>query len=146
MQRTRHRKRHWPRPSKARALVLLLGALLTSLTAADVLAQGSPHVPTEEQLRQRQGGAKHDDERDYQRESVNSVGQSAVNAAAWVKQRLSSLYITPARLLAGLGVLGLLFTWNKNKKKMPWAVLTVFSWLLLIFGVCAIFFSWPHMN
>ena len=110
-------------------------------------AQGRPpHVPTEEELRQRLGGAKHDAPREYQRESVHSFGQQTRDAAAWVKERLAGLHVTPARLLLGLGILGILFCWNKNKKLVRWAVLSVFSVLLLIAGVAAMAFDWPYMN
>ena len=110
-------------------------------------AQGrAPHVPTEEELRQRLGGAKHDAPREYQRESVHSFGQQARDAAAWVKERLAGLHVTPARLLLGLGLLGILVCWNKNKKLVRWAVLSVFSGLLLAAGVAAMVFNWPYMN
>jgi hypothetical protein len=110
-------------------------------------AQGrAPHVPTEEELRQRLGGAKHDAPREYQRESVHGFGQQARDAAAWVKERLAGLHVTPARLLLGLGLLGILVCWNKNKKLVRWAVLSVFSGLLLIAGAAAMVFDWPYMN
>lgn len=105
-----------------------------------------PHVPTEEELRLQRGGAKPDTPQEYQRESVNSFGQRARDAAGWVKERLSGLHITPARLLLGLGVLGILVCWNKNKKKTQWAVLSLASFLLVIAGVVAMVFSWPYMN
>jgi hypothetical protein len=125
-----------------RSLIVLAALqLLPAVSAAQ-----TPHVPTEEQLRQRLGGAKHDADREYQRESVHSFGQSARDAATWVKERLAGLHITPARLMVGLGVLGLLYTSNKNKKKVFWLALLLVSLLLAVFGVAAMIFSWPHMN
>ena len=119
--------------------LLLLGGVASA-------QERPPHVPSEEELRQRLGGAKHDAPREYQRESVHGFGQQARDAAAWVKERLAGLHVTPARLLLGLGLLGILVCWNKNKKLVRWAVLSVFSGLLLIAGVTAMVFDWPYMN
>ena len=80
--------------------------------------------------------------RSYQRDSVESFGGRALRAAAWVKDRLSGFHVTPARLLAGLGLLGVLITWNKNKRKRGWAALAAVSWLLLFGGAAAILTGW----
>jgi hypothetical protein len=127
--------------SICRTIGLVVLVVMPAVSAAQ-----SPHVPTEEELRRRLGGAKHDADSEYQRESVHSFGQSARDAATWVKERLAGLYITPARLMVGLGVLGLLYTWNKNKKKLVWVVVFVLSVLLAVFGVAAMVFHWPYMN
>jgi hypothetical protein len=125
-------------------LLLFLSLLLAGTTA--LAQERPPHVPTEEQLREKLEGKRSDLDRDYQRESVHSIGQRAQQAASWVRERLSSLHITPARLLLGLGILGIFYTWNKNKKKVQWAVLSTFSLLLVIFGAAALIFGWVHLN
>jgi len=130
--------------SGAQADQTVPGAKLSTL--ALLAQQPPPHVPTEEELRLARGGAKKDAEREYQQESVHSFGQSARDAAAWVREKLSGLHITPARLLLGLGILGILITWNKNKKKPQWLVVTLFSYLLIIFGCAAMFLDWPYLN
>jgi len=45
-----------------------------------------------------------------------------------------------------LGLLGFLWTWNKNKKKVQWAVIFGFSLLLGGFGGAAMYFQWPAFN
>ncbi len=105
-----------------------------------------PHGPTEEELKRQLGQTHEEPDRTYQVDSVQSFGTKAAQAAAWVRARLSGIHITPARLLVGLGVLGLLISWNKNKKKMEWAVISTASLLLLVFGLAAHLFRWPQMN
>jgi hypothetical protein len=124
---------------------LLAAAVL--LLAAPSWAQ-SPHVPTEKELDRRLSGVKHraDDVREYQAHSTESFMSNVRGAAQWVKTRLASLHITPARLALGLGILGVVFTWSRNKRHVKWAVLTVASWLLVVFGVAAIIFRWPYAN
>jgi hypothetical protein len=119
-------------------VLLALGAL-----ALPALGQRPAHVPTEQELKRKLGQPTGEEPgRGYQRDSVEGVGTRATNAATWVKDRLSALHITPARLMLGLGVLGILIGWNKNKKKMGWAVLAGFSFLLVLFGVAALVFRW----
>jgi hypothetical protein len=112
------------------------------------LPSGQSHIPTEEELDRRLGRrhGEDDSERGYQRDSVESFGQRSHEAATWVQRQLSGIHVTPARFLLGLGLLGVLITWNKNKRKVQWAVLTGFAYLLVILGAAAIFFRWPYMN
>jgi hypothetical protein len=84
--------------------------------------------------------------REYQAHSAQTFMGRTRSAAQWVKDQLAQLHITPARLALGLGILGVLFTWNRNKRHVRWAVLTVASWLLLVFGGAAMIFRWPYMN
>jgi len=44
--------------------------------------------------------------------------------------------------MAGLGLLGVLLTWNKNKRKRGYAVLFAISWLLLLGGGAATLLRW----
>jgi hypothetical protein len=132
---------HSPRPSSLSLAILLL-ALATTATA-----QRPPHVPTEQELKRKLGQATGEEPgRGYQRDSVDGFGIKATRAASWVKERLSSLHITPSRLMLGLGVLGILIGWNKNKKKAGWAILAGFSFLLVLFGAAAMLLRWPQFN
>ena len=110
-------------------------------------AERPPHVPTEEEVKRKLGeNTGEEPGRTYQRDSVEGFGIKATRAATWVKDRLSALHITPSRLMLGLGVLGILIGWNKNKKKMGWAVLAGFSLLLVLFGAAAMIFRWDQLN
>jgi hypothetical protein len=109
-------------------------------------AQRPPHVPTEEELKRKLGERAGEPGREYQRDSVENFGTRALRAATWVKDRLSSLHITPARLMLGLGLLGILVGWNKNKKQTRWAVLAAFSLLLVLGGIAGMVFRWPQLN
>jgi len=78
----------------------------------------------------------------HQSDSVESARGGALQAAAWVKERLSGFHVTPARLMIGLGLLGALMSWNKNKRLRRWAILAGLSWLLLLGGLAAIVLGW----
>lgn len=86
------------------------------------------------------------DRRDYQKSSVQTVQGRARGAATWVREKLGAIHVTPARLALVLGLLGFLWTWNKNKKKVQWAVIFGFSLLLSGLGGAAIYFQWPAFN
>lgn len=134
---------------RASCLLLLGGLVLYAASEAcpSALAQPAPQPPTEEEYNRRRGLTR--DESDlggYQRDSVESFGSKALRAASWVKESLSGLHITPARLMLGLGILGLLFTWNKNKKKIQWAVIWGFALLLILFGAAAVALGWPYLS
>jgi len=105
-----------------------------------------PHVPTEEQLKQRQRGYRVDDTRGYQRNSVETVQSGWQRILGWIRRTLAAIHITPARLLIGLGAIGVLLTWNKNKRHVHWAVITALGWLLLGLGIAAILLAWPAFN
>jgi len=119
-------------------------AILMLLACSAALAD--PHLPTEDQVKRKLGEVKDEPDRTYQRDSVEGFGQKTVSAAGWVKEKLAALHITPARLMVGLGILGILFTWNKNKKKTHWALVSGVSFLLAIFGAAAIFLKWTAFN
>jgi hypothetical protein len=87
-----------------------------------------------------------DQRRDYQQRSVGTVQGRARRAAGWVKNKLNSIHVTPARLCIALGLLGLLWSWGKNKRHARWAVTFGIALLLLGFGVAAIVFKWPAFN
>jgi hypothetical protein len=91
-------------------------------------------------------GADIDPVPDHQRDSVESTRGQALQAAAWVKERLSGFHVTPARLMIGLGLLGVLVSWNRNKRLRHWAVLAGLSWLLLLSGVAAIALGWRALG
>jgi hypothetical protein len=118
------------------AVASLLGSLLL------VAGAPGPLALAETEKEAREAAAPRDDGRTYQRDSVEGFGGRALRAATWVKERLSGFHVTPARLLAGLGLLGVLVTWNKNKRKQGWAVLAGISWLLLLGGAAAILTGW----
>ena len=48
--------------------------------------------------------------------------------------------------LLGLGVLGTLYTFSKNKLKTQWAVLAALSYLCAILGGAALYYGWPAFN
>lgn len=126
---------------------LLLLSILGLWLAATAAAQRPPHVPTEQELKRKLGQSTGEEPgRGYQRDSVEGFGIKATRAATWVKDRLSSLHITPSRLMLGLGVLGILVGWNKNKRKIGWATLAGFSFLLVLFGAAAMILRWPQFN
>ncbi len=117
--------------------------LLLILLALPANAERAPHVPTEQELKRKLGHDTGEEPgRGYQRDSVESFGTKTTRAATWVKDRLAALHITPSRLMLGLGVLGILIGWNKNKKKMGWAVFAGFSFLLVLFGTASMIFRW----
>lgn len=120
---------------------------LAILVCASSAAQ-SPHIPTAEEVERQRSGvtADRDDIREYQAHSTQTFMGRLRGAARWVKDKLARLHITPARLAMGLGILGVLYTWGRNKRHVKWAVLTVTSWLLLLFGGAAMIFRWPYMN
>jgi hypothetical protein len=130
------------------SLELSLVTAVIALIALPLRASGqtSPHVPTEEELKRQLGETREEPDRTYQADSVESFGLKAAQAASWVRARLSAIHITPARFLVGLGVLGLLFTWNKNKKKVEWAVISGVSLVLVLLGAAAMILRWPQMN
>lgn len=74
--------------------------------------------------------------------SVEAGGGGVLRAATWVKERLSGFRVTPARLMVGLGLLGVLLTWSKNKRRPAWAVLAALAWLLLVGGAAALLLGW----
>lgn len=117
--------------------------LLLALAALALPALGQTHVPSEQELKRKLGQPTGEEPgRGYQRDSVEGFGTKATRAATWVKDHLSTLHITPPRLMLGLGVLGILIGWNKNKKKVGWAVLAGFSFLLVLLGTAAMIFRW----
>lgn len=108
------------------------------LAAAIVLLGPSPAVaqnlPTEAELERRLKGPP-PDEREYQRRSTISFNGKTDGAASWVKDKLSGFHVTPARLCLALGLIGFLYTRNKNKKvSTGWLVIYVASILLLLGG------------
>jgi hypothetical protein len=74
--------------------------------------------------------------------SAEAGGGGVLRAATWVKERLSGFRVTPARLLVGVGLLGVLLTWSKNKRRPLWAVLAGLAWLLLVWGAAALLLGW----
>ncbi|MBW2733054.1 MAG: hypothetical protein JRH20_11740 [Deltaproteobacteria bacterium] len=84
--------------------------------------------------------------RDYQQQSVGRVQQEANSMVDEVKAFLARIHVTPARLALGLGLLGIFWTLNRNKRHIHWAMITALSWCLLAFGVAAMFFDWPAFN
>jgi len=126
---------------------LLALPLLLALLSVAASAQRPPPVPTENELKRKLGHDTGEEPgRTYQRDSVEGFGTKATRAATWVKDRLSALHITPSRLMLGLGILGILIGWNKNKKKTGWAVFAGFSFLLVLFGAAALILRWPQFN
>ncbi|MCC6750185.1 MAG: hypothetical protein IT371_21135 [Deltaproteobacteria bacterium] len=126
------------RPPSPLAATLLLGGLALSASAA--LAQRAPHVPTEEELVER-NRPKEDETtaRRTQARAVEGTQDKARGAAEWVREHLSGLKVTPARLAAGLGLLGAIYTWPKNKRVHHWLILAALSYVLLAVGLLAIF-------
>ena len=110
------------------------------------LAFQSPHTPSEEELDRRLTGVKSDDQRGYQARSTETFTAKVKRFIAWVNDRLSLIKVTPSRFAVGLGLIGIVYTSGKNKKLVRWAVLSVFSYLLAIFGGAGMLFDWPFMN
>jgi hypothetical protein len=117
-----------------------------TLWAEEGIERRFPHIPTENELKERLHGKQGDSEIDYQKESVRAVGTTFVRGRSWLQQQLAGIHITPTRFILGLGAIGVLYTWNKNKHKVPWAVLSGLSYLLLLLGSAAFYFHWPYMN
>lgn len=129
---------------------VLAGTLITCLLVAmggiGVAQKRQPHTPTEEEEEADRTGIKADPLRGYQQRSVESQQSIFRQALSWLQRTLAKLYLTPARLCLILGAVGTLYTWGKNKRKVQWVVFAVFSWLLVIVGICAMAFKWPYMN
>lgn len=90
--------------------------------------------PTAEELDRRLKGPP-PDERHYQKRSARSFDERTGRAADWVKNKLSGFHVTPARLCLALGIVGLLFSRNKNHKKhRGWLVIYIGSWLAVLAG------------
>lgn len=117
---------------RACLLALLSAAMLAPLLPSEASAQDRPY--------------RVDDRRDYQQRSVSTIQGRARRAAGWVKNKLNSIHVTPARLCIALGLLGLLWSWGKNKRHARWAVTFGIALLLLGFGVAAVVFKWPAFN
>jgi hypothetical protein len=128
----------------------LAGTLIACLVAAmgglGIAQRRLPHVPSEDEEEAERTGIKADPLRGYQQRSVETQQSLFKQALNWVQRMLSKIYLTPARLCLILGAIGTLYTWGKNKRKVQWVVLAVFSWLLVIVGICAMIFKWPYMN
>ena len=58
-----------------------------------------------------------------------------MSTADWVKNKLSGFHVTPQRLAIALGLVGILYTRNKNKSKRGWLLISVVSWLLALGGL-----------
>ena len=126
-------------------LSLVAAGCLAVAVAAPVLAQ-SPHTPTEEELSRRLSGIHHDAERQYQARSADTLRSKARRAANWVRAKLSRVYVTPARLALGLGILGVLYGRGKNRRKIRWMIVLLASGGLAVFGLAAMIFDWPYVN
>ncbi len=104
---------------------------LASLYAAPAAAQ---RLPTEAELERKLSGPPPDD-REYQRRSTKSFKGRTGGAASWVKDKLSGFRVTPGRLCLALGIVGWLYTRNKNKKNNTgWMAIYVISILSLLAG------------
>jgi hypothetical protein len=117
-----------------------LALALAILAAAP--AAGQPQVPTEEELDRRLRGEPKEERPDYQRRSVQRFGRDSQRGFSWVKHQLRSLDITPPKVLIVLGLLGVLFTWNKNKRKRSWMLLAGLSYLLVLAGAAGMYYGW----
>ena len=99
---------------------------------------GAQDLPTEDELNKRLQGPPPDD-RNYQRGSTRSFKGRTGGAAAWVKHKLSGVHVTPARLCLALGIVGFLYSRNKNKKKNTgWLAIYICSILMLLGGGVAV--------
>ena len=130
----------------ARPLAAVGGLTLCLALLLAPIAPLAQHAPTEEELDKDLSGVHTDDPRGYQQRSVEQSQSGLHRALAWIRYQLARIHVTPARLALGLGALGSLYTWGKNKRMVNWAVLAVVSWLLVIVGICAMVFHWPYMN
>jgi hypothetical protein len=110
------------------------------------LAQQPPHVPTETELEKERTGIKSDGDREFQQKGVETVQSWLHRAIRWLKNLLARIHLTPARLALGLGILGSLYTWGKNKRLVRWAVMAGISYLLAIVGIAAMAFNWTYWN
>jgi hypothetical protein len=130
-----------------RVLALCLcPCLVFAVVGPLALAQQPPHVPTEEQWKKERTGIKSDGDREYQQRGVETVQSWLDRAVRWLKDLLARIHLTPARLALGLGILGSLYTWGKNKRLVRWAVMAGFSYLLAIVGLAAMVFNWAYWN
>ena len=115
------------RPMRLLPLIAVFGLLLVS-AGSEATAQERPY--------------RVDQRRDYQQRSVSTIQGRARNAAQWVKDKLNSVHVTPARLAIALGLLFLLWSWGKNKRHPRWAITFALGLLLLGFGGAAMVFRW----
>jgi len=122
-----------------------VGWFLLALLSLPLTALARPaHIPTESELARAR--RQPDPAREYQRDSVASFGQKSQSTAQWVKDKLSGIHVSPARLLIGLGLCGILLTWSKNKRMARWLALTALSYLLALIGAAGLLFRWPYLS
>jgi len=121
-------------------VVLARAGVTFALVMHTTVAVGSeyPHTPTEAELLEKLSPSPDDSGRNYQADSVKHAKASYRAAVDWLKRTLAAIPHKQAWLLAGLGLLGVASTWNKNKRKQQWLVLTILSYALLIAGAAAI--------
>ena len=112
-------------------MALVAVAMVALLCVAPAAAQ---KLPTEEELDRKLKGPPPDD-RNYQRRSAKSFGGRTSGAASWVRNKLSGFNVTPGRLCLALGIVGFLFSRNKNtRNNSGWLVIYVVSILMVLGG------------
>jgi hypothetical protein len=82
----------------------------------------------------------------HQGQSVEAFNHQSQGFVEGVRAALATAHVTPAKFILGLGVLGLLFTWNKNKRKVEWAVIAAVAASLAAIGAAALYYRWPAFN
>ncbi len=115
---------------------LYTGATLALATVVllSPAAARAQKLPTEAELERKLKGPP-PDQRKYQRRSTLNFKGESDSAASWVKNKLSGFHVTPDRLCLALGLIGFLYTRNKNKKHSTgWLAIYVVSILMLIGG------------
>lgn len=115
---------------------------LLVLMLQPALAAGQRLVPTEEELDRKLQGQPEEVRPSYQRRSVRRFGDRSQRGFSWVKQQLRSLNITPPKVMIVLGLLGVLLTWRKNKRKSNWMLLAGLSYALILAGAAGMYYGW----
>ena len=133
----------WALPRRAAWGAAAVYAALLAAPAGAADPYDHPAIPTEEELREQDrleaGGPPRTDRRDHQKRSVGEFAGKVDRASGWVKDRLSGFMVTPGRVGLGLGLVGLLWAWGKNRRVTRWAVLFYCSMLLSLGSAAVIF-------
>lgn len=82
----------------------------------------------------------------YQGQSLKNFGVGSKSLWVNFKEALAEANITKAKVILGIGVLGALFTLNRNKRLFHWGVVAAISYALIALGALAIYKGWPSLN